>query len=583
MKMTAADALLKELELWGIDHIYGIPGSSLNGMMAALSRNENIQYVQVRQEGAGAMAASADYKFTGKIGAAFGSGGPGASNMINGLYDAKMDRVPMLAIVAQSDSKSQNTDAFQEFEALPLYRDVSVYNRKATTAAQIPHIVSDAIRAAYQFHGVGVVILHNDLMEEEIEYKPSTGATKQIPSAHHEPIDQDVIRGWAEEIRDAKAPLLYLGMGAQGYRDLAVQVAEEFHIPVVTSAKSIGFAFPSDHPHNMGSFGRLGTKPAFEAIYSADLIFFVGSNHPFARFWPESTRVIQVNNDFRDIGKQLHADASMLADVGDFLQALLDTGIRREDTPRMRALIRDRKEWNQYLERQADRSDENGIYAESVLFEVKKHATENALFGLGVGNNKMHATRILPLDGKTSYAMSAWFATLGFALPAAMAAQLSYPDRQVWSIQGDGGFAMNMQEILTMAKYQLPITNIVMTDQSFGFIEHSQRENLEETFGVDIQPANWAMAAEGMGALGFEVKTRSELEHAFQEVDRLRKEGNRQPILIDAKIIYEDPLDTARMGIDPNRFSPEEIQAYVEKVGLDQPLLGDLLKDEESK
>lgn len=583
MKITAAEALLKELKLWGVDHMYGIPGSSLNGLMNALRKEgeDGIKYIQVRHESAGAMAASAEYKLSGNIGVAFGSGGPGSTNLTNGLFDALMDESPMLALVAQSNSTNQNTHAFQETEMLPFFENVSVYNRKAMNASQIPYMVNDALRTAFEKKGPAVLILHNDFMEEEIDYEPSNGAVKTIPDLKHFELNEEKVNTIANEIKNAEKPVLYLGRGVMDYMDLAVEVSEKFNLPVVTSAPSVGLSFPANHKNFMGSFGRLGTKPANEAINSSDLIIFVGSSHPFARFWPKSIKVIQVNNSFREIGRQVKAYDSLVADSGDFLKGLLDSGVERKEDAYIRASRKNALNWTKYLERQADRESEDGIYYESVLRKVRDYSTDDAVYTLGVGNNKTHAIRMLPLNGKQNFTMSGWFATLGYSTPAAIGAYLQYPDKQIWSIVGDGGFAMNNQEILTQAKYSMPIINVVVTDMTYGFIKHAQIEDMKDEFGVDIEYANWAKVGEGLGAIGFIANNKEELDHAFEEAIKLNKEGNNKPIVIDAHVIYEDPLDTALMKIDPNRFSQDEINKYLKENDLaDQPILEDLIREE---
>lgn len=585
MKMSAAKALLQELKLWGIDHVYGIPGSSLNGMMNALREegDDGVKYIQVRHESAGAMAASAEAKLSGKIGVAFGSGGPGSTNLTNGLFDAKMDRVPMLALVAQSDSVNQNMHSFQETEILPFFDNVSVYNRKAMYAEQIPYMINDAIRTAYEQNGVSVVILHNDLMEEEIDYQPSSGETKIIPEPIHYQIDTNKVDKIANDVKNAKRPVLYLGRGVMNYTDQAIKLSEKFNLPVVSSAASVGLAFPVNHKNYMGAFGRLGTKPGFELISNSDLILMIGSSHPFAKFWPKSSKVIQVNNSFREIGRQVEAYDSVVADAGDFIEAMLSSEIAREEDGYIKAARTDMEAWKKYLENQADREGDV-IYYESVLRKIRDYSDEDAVYALGVGNNTTHSVRFLPLNGKAKYTLSAWFATLGYSTPASIGAYLQYPDKQIWSIVGDGGFAMNNQEILTQAKYKMPIINVVITDETFGFIKHAQIETYEDEFGVDIQNADWAKVGEGLGAISFKVTNKEELEEAFKKAIELNKDGNRKPILIDAHVVYEDPLDTSKMKLDRNKFSDEEIEEYLKEENIsDQPLLEDLIREEEVK
>lgn len=578
MKISAAQALLKELERWGIDHIYGIPGSSLNGMMDALEKEKDkISYIQVRQEGAGAMAAAADYKFSHKIGVAFGSGGPGASNMINGLYDAKLDRVPMLALVAQGDSSLQNTSGFQETEVLPLYENVGIYNRKAMNAKSIPYMVEDAIRAAYEFKGPAVIILHNDFMEEKIEYKPLRTPLNEFQSPHY-PIKDEQIDEVVDYLLKAKNPVLYLGEGVRGYRDLAVAVSEKFNLPTLSSALSTGNSFPNEHKNYLGAFGRLGTKPAFEIMQNTDLVLYVGSNFPFARYWNKSIKFIQVNNSYRDLGRQMPSDLSILADSGDFLNALLDRKETRKESKFLLAARENMKNWRDWLRDIAD-SEAPYLLGETVMLAIKdKLAKDDSLFALDVGNNKAHAIRNLPFYENQRMIMSGRFATLGYGLPGGIAGKISYPDREVFTIQGDGGYAMNMQEIVTQAKYNLPIINILLTDLSFGFIEHSQKENLEYPFGIKIADADWAKTAEAMGAIAFSVKTKEELDKAIEEVNKLQENGNRKPIFIEAKILYRDPVDTGNMKLDPNKYSKEEIDKFKEEYKIDLPNYEDLIK-----
>lgn len=584
MKVSAAKALIEELVLWDVDHVYGIPGSSLNGMMAALSQSQDkMKYIQVRHESAGSMAASAEYKLSGKIGVAFGSAGPGSTNLINGLYDAKMDRAPMLALVGQTASVNQNTMFFQETEIMPLFENVSVYNRKATNADQIPYMVNDAIRTAYEQKGPAIVILPNDLMEEEIDYIPTSGATKIIPKAKRFEIEDEKVENIADRLKNAKNPVLYLGRGVMGHMDQAIQVAEQFNLPVVTTGSSIGLSFPANHPNFMGSFGRVGTKPANEAIEQADIVLFVGASLPFARYWKQSNpeiKVIQVNNSFREIGRQIAADDSIVADSGDFFDKLLATGVSRDETPELRAARRNMKSWREYLEHNAYRGD-NRIYYETVLKEINKHANEDAIFAVGVGNNTLHSARLLELNGTQNYTMSGWFATLGYSTPASIGAQLQFPDRQVFSIVGDGGYAMNMQEIVTQTKYHLPIINVVVTDSTYSFIKHAQLERYHDEFGVDIMDADWAKTAEGMGAIAFSVRTVDELQEAFDKAKKLYDEGIDQPIFIEAKAVYEDPLDTSHLTVNPDRYSREEIDAYLKENNIeDLPILADLIEEE---
>ena len=325
-KMTAAEALIDVLVSWNVKHIYGIPGSSVNGLMGALSnKKEQLNYIQVRHESAGAMAASAHAKFTGEIGVAFGSGGPGGSNLINGLYDAKMDRVPMLAIVGQSDSSFLNTRYFQELNQLPIYADVATYYKQATTAEQVPYLIEEGIREAYKASGVSVIILPNNFLEAEIEFSGYISNKKITNQALFSP-DLEEVNQTLSLIEKAENPVLFVGLGLKNNQNTVEAFSDYFKMPIVASAPSTGWSVSSNHPNFLGSFGRLGTKAGFDAMMNADLVLFVGSDMPFARYWPKELKVIQINNDVADIGRQLPLVQGVLADGADYLNELKRRG-----------------------------------------------------------------------------------------------------------------------------------------------------------------------------------------------------------------------------------------------------------------
>ncbi len=578
MKTTAGKALIDVLASWGIGHLYGIPGSSVNGLMEALAqKKDSVAYIQVRHESAGAMAAAGHAKATGQIGACFGSAAPGGTNLFNGLYDAKMDRVPLLALVGQTATVNMGTTFFQEMDEVPLYADVSVYNHMAATAAQIPDLVEEAIRTAYARRGVAVVILPNDLVEEEIDYTPRR-EQKAPPAPAKPPVREAEVAQVLALLQKAERPVLYAGLGLRGAGKTVAALSERFSMPVVTSVPAIGAAMPAEHENFMGSFGRLGTKPAYEVLNAADLVLFAGSSFPFARYWPKSLRVVQINNEVADIGRQVPVEMGIVADGEEFLARLLSAGEGRSEGAFLQAARKAKRNWDAWLDAVA--SDEaRGLAPEAVIRAIRDHAAQDAFFGLDVGNNTMQAIRMLPQKPGQQHVLSGWFATLGVSLPYAMAAKLHQPARQVWSISGDGGFAMNMQEILTQARYGLPIINVVLDNRSYGFIEHAQLLAGFD-YGVDLPEADWATAARGMGAVAFTARSLSELDAAMREIGALQAAGNTKPILLDAKTYYADPMDTSHVVLDPERYSQQEIDTYRKQYNVfGQPPLSELMRE----
>lgn len=582
-KMIAGQALAKVLEKWDVDHVYGITADSINNLVDGLYlERENIKYVQVRHEEIGALAAAADAKLTGTIGVAFGSAGPGSVHMLNGLYDAKMDHTPVLALVGQSATGVMNTNFFQEMNQDPIFADVATFHKQVVSADQIPKVIDEAIRSAYATRSVSVVILPDDLSGQEIDYNEfQTANLKQ--NKLDLAISADDVARVADAIKAAKRPIMYVGQGVRGARKEAVAISEKFGLPVLSTAPATD-VFPTNHPNYMGVRGRLGTKSGFEVSQSSDLILFIGTNYPFARFMPQDKTIIQVNNNLADLGKQIDANITVLADAHRFLAALADTDYQAEPTAFLKAAQKDRVLWLNWLDKLAN-DDENGLRAEGVLQAIKENTTDNAVFGLDVGNNTEWSLRQLPFDKDQKFTMSAWYGTMGFGLPAGLAGKLSFPDRQVWSISGDGGYAMVMPDLLTEVKYNLPVINVILENRSFGFIAHEKIQANQAPYGIDLLGADWGKMADNMGAIGFTVTNLSELHDAMIKINDLQANGNIKPIVLDAKIQDIDPIDTSFMPLETSIFGEEMVQNYRNTYDLnadEQPAFSDILKEFEN-
>jgi len=577
-KMKAGQALAKVLESWQVDHIYGITADSINNTVDGLyQEKDKIKYIQVRHEEVGALAASADAKLTGKIGVSFGSAGPGATHLFNGLYDAKMDHAPVLAIVGQSATGVMNTSFFQEMNQDSMFVDVSVFHEQVVSAQQIPYVVDQAIRAAYAHKGPAGVIIPDDLSGQDIdfaEFKTAPIYKEQMQTKFDEATIDKVVAA----IQNAKHPIMWAGVGLKGATKELVAVSEKYSLPVLSTVPATG-VMPTDHPNFMGSRGRLGTKPGFETSQMADLVISVGTNYPFLRFLPDGVKVIQVNNNAADIGKQRDVDLAILGDGKGFLEELLNRKVTIAPTKFLKAARLDKQNWDKWLDTLAD-DDSEGLPAEAVMRTIKQHADDNAIFGADVGNNTEWAVRQLPLNKNQKFTLSSWFATMGYGLPSGLAGKLSFPDRQVFTISGDGGYAMVMQDLLTEVKYQVPVVNVVLENKVFGFIQHEKLAAKQAPYGIDLLGANWAGIAENMGAIGFTVTDQKSLSETFNKIDELQKNGNTKPIVVDAKIKNVDPVDTSFMPLDPDQFDQATIDGFKKTYNIfGQPALSEILKD----
>lgn len=571
-KINAGVAMVNVLEAWGIDHIYGIPGGSFNSTMDALyHERETVKYIQVRHEEAGALAAAADAKLTGKVGAVFGSAGPGASHLINGLYDAQMDHVPVLALLGQVASTAMNYNSFQELNENPMFADVSVYNRTVMTPESLPHVIDEAIKAAYQQKGVAVVTIPVDFGFAEIE-EVEIATAKNHKTGVVLPDEAD-LKAALPLIEAAKQPVLYVGQGVRGGFEAIKAFSEHFSMPVAAAVLAKGIV-PDLYENFLGFAARVATKPANEALADADLIVFVGSDFPFGRyFFNPAAKFIQVDIDASKFGRRHNVDQSVLGDGATALRRWVELGTARPADAWLKANQENIRNWHAW--RKSFYNDQSTpLRAEPVFKEVNRIAEKDAVYVADVGNVTLNAIRHLEMNGEQQFTTSGWFATMGNGVPGGIAAQLTYPDKQVFTFSGDGGFAMQMQDIITQVKYNLPIINVVFSNNAFGFIEAEQEDTEQQKFGVFLEGADFGKVGEALGADGFTITEYSQLEPAFTAA----KASNR-PVVIDVKIKDERPLPVEALELEPEKFSAEQIDAFKEKYQVhDMPTLRELLK-----
>ncbi|KRM72435.1 pyruvate oxidase [Lacticaseibacillus brantae] len=555
-KINASDAMIKVLEDWGIRSIYGLPGGSFDSTMNALyNRRDTIKYVQVRHEEVGALAASGEAKITGRIAAVFGSAGPGAVHLLNGLYDAQYDHVPVLALVGQVPTAAMNTNYFQEMNENPMFADVSVYNRTVMTAEQMPHVVDEAIREAYKYNGVAVVTIPKDLGWTPIDDVYVSSANLYQKPIMPEP-DLDRVDEAIDILTTAKHPLIYVGQGALGAGEDIIAFSEKLHIPIVTTALAKGI-IPDSYKANMGSAGRVASKPGVETARAADAVLYLGSDFPFqAYFINPDAKYIQVDIDSSKLGRRHYVDVAILADAKKTIKAMLDRSDAVPTTPWYEAALANKKNWSDWVTSFEDDA-ETPLRVEPVFKQINDMATDDAIFQVDVGNVTINGMRYLNTDKGQRFTTSGWYATMGYALPAAIGAQSEYPDRQVWSISGDGGFTMVMQDVITQVKYHMPIINVVLTNKSLGFIEAEQDDTKQPHSGVDLADADFGAAATAMGAKGYTVRTLDELKAAFADI-----KNQHGPVVIDVKISDLRPIPVEQLVLDDKTQDPQAVADF---------------------
>ena len=563
-KITASAAMLNVLKTWGVDTIYGIPSGTLSSLMDALAEDKDIRFLQVRHEETGALAAVMQAKFGGSIGVAVGSGGPGATHLINGVYDAAMDNTPFLAILGSRPNNELNMDAFQELNQNPMYNGIAVYNKRVAYAEQLPKVIDEACRAAVSKKGPAVVEIPVNFGFQEIDENSYYGSGSYERSFIAPALNEVEIDKAVEILNNAERPVIYAGYGGVKAGEVITELSRKIKAPIITTGKNFE-AFEWNYEGLTGSAYRVGWKPANEVVFEADTVLFLGSNFPFAEVYEafkNTEKFIQVDIDPYKLGKRHALDASILGDAGQAAKAILDKVNPVDSTPWWRANVKNNQNWRDYMNKLEGKT-EGALQLYQVYNAINKYADEDAIYSIDVGNSTQTSTRHLHMTPKNMWRTSPLFATMGIALPGGIAAKKDNPDRQVWNIMGDGAFNMCYPDVITNVQYNLPVINVVFSNAEYAFIKNKYEDTNKHLFGVDFPNADYAKIAEAQGAVGFTVNRIEDIDAVVAEAVKLNKEG--KTVVIDARITQHRPLPVEVLELDPKQHSEEAIKAFKEK------------------
>ncbi|NLJ94913.1 MAG: pyruvate oxidase [Clostridiaceae bacterium] len=563
-KIKAGVAALQIMESWGIKRVYGVPAGSFGSWMDAFAETDkhNVDFIQVKHEEVGALAAAMQAKFNGTIGVAMGSSGPGATHLINGIYEAKEDGNPMLAILGARPTNEQNTDGFQEFNQNPYYNDAAVYNRKVAFAEQLPQVIDEAIRRAYSHKGPAVVEVPVDFGYADIDvdaYWSSAKAAQPYPKWE---INQAQVKEATELLSKAKRPVIFAGVGTRGSGEDVIKLSKKLKAPLIVSGINYD-NFDGKYEALLGAMGRVAEKPANEGVLEADTMLFLGANWPFALtskgMFSGIETFIQVDIDPMKLGKRHATDLAILGDAGDYVRAITETIEEKEETSWWKANLENVKNWREYKTKlETKPAGELELY--QVYNAINQVAAEDAIFAIDVGNTTQTSIRHLRLNPKQKWRTSPLFATMGVGLPGAIAASLDYPDRQVWSLQGDGAFSMVYPDVVTAVRYGAASINVVFSNQKYGFIQDKYEETNKHLFGTQFPDTDFAMVARAQGAEAYTVTRIEDIEEVFAKAIKDYNEG--KVVVIDAKISDKRPMPVELLTLDEELHSKEAIQAY---------------------
>ncbi|MGX7596225.1 thiamine pyrophosphate-dependent enzyme [Planococcus plakortidis] len=406
-----------------------------------------------------------------------------------------------------------------------MFEDVSVYNRRAQNAEQLPDMLNQAVRAAYAEKGPAVLVVSDDLFSTKIKReKEMTSPEYSVP--HIRAAEEDLNEA-LELLEAAEKPVILAGKGAQGASGEVLAFSEKLKAPVIASLPAKGL-IPDDHPNNLGQLGQLGTEPAEQAMKHADLVILAGTAYPYREYLPEQAQAIQIDIDPRVIGKYYPATVGAVGELGPAL-AWLTSKLGEQDPAFLEQYQEKRSAWHDKLRADIDKQTDV-LQPQQVLGEVQRIMERDAVVSLDVGSITIWTAKYLQLTGQ-KLVLSSWLGTMGCGLPGAIAAKLAYPERQAIAIVGDGGFSMGMQDFVTAVKYKLPMIIVIFNNQKLQLIEDEQKMAGNKPTNVELANIDFAAFAIACGGEGYKVETRTELQDAL-----LKAKASKQPVVIDAYV-----------------------------------------------
>ena len=515
---TVSDVMVETMVAWGVTHVFGMVGHSNLGFADAMHRAEsagNLTFIGIRHEGAASFAASAYVKLTGRPAACFGIAGPGSTNLLTGLYDAKVDRAPVLAISGQVPSKTLGRGAFQDVDLTAAFADVAIYSKTVLPDSDHAELTTLALKHAVIERGVAHLVIPDEVQVKAASDTRASGPSGRIPDRHIAPPPAAVAQA-RELLARARRPVIIVGHGARYDMEDVLAVADALDAPVLTTFKAKGLV-SDHHPLGAGVLGRSGTPVASWLMNESDLLLVFGasfSNHTgIADYKP----IIQVDYDPMALGRFHPVTVPVLGHVGVTARALFDGLTSPGDRTNQRPDIADR--WAIWRAEKARRVADNtghGVSSAAVFDAMTRLVPEDAIIAVDVGNNAYSFGRYFECR-RQSVLMSGYLGSIGFGYPAAMGAWAACPDSPIVAVTGDGGFGQYLGELTTAVKYQMNITHLLLNNNQLGKITKEQRAVEMAVWQTSLHNPDFAEYARICGAHGRRVTTRHELDETIAE------------------------------------------------------------------
>ena len=531
---TVSEVLVEQLAEWGVQYVFGVPGTSTLGIVDAIRKNSRVQYLQVRHEQTAAFMASAYGKLTGHVAACLGVSGPGATNLATGLYDASLDNSPVLALTGLVARQLIGRGSVQEIDQYSFFEPICVFNKVLMSKEQTTLLATLALRHALLDRGVAHIGIPNDLQKfpYEANILPLEGRMPNLAFGQEERLVEKA----AQIIDQAERPAIIAGFGAIGQGSKLLKFAKKICSPIITTFRAKG-VIDEDEELYVGCHGGIGSTAAAELVRKADLLIVIGSSFSELTQIPEK-KTVQIDINMKMIAKSYPVEVGLLGNSAVLIPKLAEKVKEKQNMGYLKEIRKLKREWLKQIQREAD-SSFKPIRPPYIMKVLTEKIADDAVISLDVGENCWWFGRNFRMKKTQKMVMSGYLATMGFGLPGAMAAALVYPDRQIICIAGDGGFSMVMSDFLTVLKYRMPIKVFILNNQSLGMILQEQKVEGYKSWQTDLYNFSFAAFAEDSGGIGIKVSEPGNLEEAVDEALSAKK-----PVIVD--------IDT-----DPRRFLQE--------------------------
>jgi len=552
MSKNVADHVVEMLVEAGVKRVYAVTGDSLNPVNDAVRRDGRLQWIHVRHEEAGAYAASMEAELNG-IGCCMGSSGPGHVHLVNGLYDANRAENPVIAIASTIHTDKMGLDNFQETRPESLFQDCSKYVFVANTPKQALNGLQTAIQHAISKKGVAVLGLPGDVAAAKVE--PVHSSNKNFYTQPRIIPSLEDLEELAEVINTYEKVVLFCGHGCRYAVDEVMQLAERLNAPLGYSFRGKIFFERKENPYAVGLNGLLGNKSGFEAMHQADVLLMLGTDFPYSEFLPEQCKIVQIDTKPEKLGRRAKVNYGYCGDIKSSLQELLPRIEAKTSTKfldKMRALHQEIEDtYESYV---TDKASEKNIHPEYVAHVVDQLADDDAIFTVDTGMSAVWAARYLKA-GKNRYLTGSFnHGSMANAMPMAMGAGLSHPDRQVIAFCGDGGISMLLGDLMTISQYQIPVKIIIFNNRSLGMVKLEMRVEGYIDWQTDMVNPDFVKLAESMDIAAWEAKESKDVELALSNGFK-----HKGPAIIN---IFTDPNALAM----PPSLSFEQMKGFAKSM-----------------